>query len=126
MAFDEKGQADTLERKVGICQRAYKLLIEKAGYHPADIIFDPNILAIATGIEEHAGYAKAFIAATKEIKKRCPGVRISGGVSNLSFSFRRNDRVRQPMHSAFLYPSFPPHLDIASFNAAQHPASTAT
>src|SRR6266571_1208477 len=119
MAFDEKGQADTLERKVGISERAYKLLIEKAGYHPADIIFDPNILAIATGIEEHAGYAKAFIAATKEIKKRCPGVRISGGVSNLSFAFRGNDRVREAMHSAFLYHAIRAGLDMGIVNAGQ-------
>src|SRR5260370_33308163 len=119
MAFDEKGQADTLERKVGICRRAYKLLIEKAGYHPADIIFGPNILAIATGVEEHAGYANAFIAATKEIKKRCPGVRISGGVSNLSFSFRGNDRVREAMHSAFLYHAIRAGLDMGIVNAGQ-------
>src|SRR5229473_3176248 len=119
MAFDEKGQADTLERKVGICQRAYKLLTEKAGYHPDDIIFDPNILAIATGIEEHAGYAKAFIEATIEIKKRCPGVHISGGVSNLSFSFRGNDRVREAMHSAFLYHAIRAGLDMGIVNAGQ-------
>src|SRR5438128_4003657 len=119
MAFDEKGQADTLERKVGICERAYKLLIEKAGYHPEDIIFDPNILAIATGIEEHAGYAKAFLAATSEIKRRCPGVRISGGVSNLSFSFRGNDRVREAMHSAFLYHAIRAGLDMGIVNAGQ-------
>ena len=119
MAFDEKGQADTLERKVGICERAYKLLIEKAGFHPADIIFDPNILAIATGIEEHAGYAKAFIAATTEIKRRCPGVHISGGVSNLSFSFRGNDRVREAMHSAFLYHAIRAGLDMGIVNAGQ-------
>src|SRR5256712_5435085 len=119
MAFDEKGQADTVERKVGICERAYKLLIEKAGFHPADIIFDPNILAIATGIEEHAGYAKAFIAATTEIKRRCPGVHISGGVSNLSFSFRGNDRVREAMHSAFLYHAIRAGLDMGIVNAGQ-------
>jgi 5-methyltetrahydrofolate--homocysteine methyltransferase len=119
MAFDEKGQADTLERKVGICERAYKILIEKAGYHPEDIIFDPNILAIATGIEEHAGYAKAFIEATTEIKRRCPGVRISGGVSNLSFSFRGNDRVREAMHSAFLYHAIRAGLDMGIVNAGQ-------
>src|SRR5438128_9284484 len=119
MAFDEKGQADTLERKVGICERAYKLLIEKAGYHPEDIIFDPNILAIATGIEEHAGYAKAFLAATSEIKRRCPGVHISGGVSNLSFSFRGNDRVREAMHSAFLYHAIRAGLDMGIVNAGQ-------
>jgi 5-methyltetrahydrofolate--homocysteine methyltransferase len=119
MAFDEKGQADTLERKVNICRRAYKLLTEKAGYHPEDIIFDPNILAIATGIEEHAGYAKAFIKATTEIKKQCPGVRISGGVSNLSFSFRGNDRVREAMHSAFLYHAIQAGLDMGIVNAGQ-------
>jgi len=119
MAFDEKGQADTLERKVSICQRAYRLLTEKAGYHPEDIIFDPNILAIATGIEEHAGYAKAFIKATTEIKKKCPGVRISGGVSNLSFSFRGNDRVREAMHSAFLYHAIQAGLDMGIVNAGQ-------
>ncbi len=119
MAFDEKGQADTFERKVGICERAYKLLIEKAGYHPEEIIFDPNILAIATGIEEHSGYAKAFIKATSEIKRRCPGVRISGGVSNLSFSFRGNDRVREAMHSAFLYHAIRAGLDMGIVNAGQ-------
>jgi 5-methyltetrahydrofolate--homocysteine methyltransferase len=119
MAFDEKGQADTLERKVNICSRAYKLLTEKAGYHPDDIIFDPNILAIATGIEEHAGYAKAFIEAASEIKKRCPGVHISGGVSNLSFSFRGNDRVREAMHSAFLYHAIRAGLDMGIVNAGQ-------
>src|SRR6266851_4788528 len=119
MAFDEKGQADTLERKVAICGRAYKLLTEKAGYQPEDIIFDPNILAIATGIEEHAGYGKAFIQATTEIKKRYPGVRISGGVSNLSFSFRGNDRVREAMHSAFLYHAIQAGLDMGIVNAGQ-------
>src|SRR6476660_5815245 len=112
MAFDEKGQADTLERKVAICDRAYKLITEKAGFRPEDVIFDPNILAIATGMEEHAGYAKAFIEATREIKKRCPGVRISGGVSNLSFSFRGNDRVREAIHSAFLYHAIKAGLDM--------------
>src|SRR5260370_37861359 len=103
MAFDEKGQADTVERKVDISVRAFKLLTEKAGYRAEDIIFDPNILAIATGMEEHAAYAKAFLDATREIKRRFPGVRVSGGVSNLSFSFRGNDRVREAIHSAFLY-----------------------
>jgi len=119
MAFDEKGQADTLERKVSICSRAYALLTEKAGFFPEDIIFDPNILAIATGIEEHAGYAKAFIEAASEIKRRCPGVRISGGVSNLSFSFRGNDRVREAMHSAFLYHAIRAGLDMGIVNAGQ-------
>ena len=119
MAFDETGQADTFERKVAICSRAYKLLTEKAGFHPEDIIFDPNILPIATGIEEHAGYAKAFIDATREIKKRFPGVRVSGGVSNLSFSFRGNDRVREAIHSAFLYHAIRAGLDMGIVNAGQ-------
>ncbi len=119
MAFDEKGQADTLERKVAICTRAFKLLTEKAGFPPEDIIFDPNILAIATGMEEHAGYAKAFIEATREIKQRCPGVHVSGGVSNLSFSFRGNDRVREAIHSAFLYHAIRAGLDMGIVNAGQ-------
>src|SRR6188472_1885125 len=101
MAFDEKGQADTVERKVSICERSYQLLVEKIGFAPEDIIFDPNIFAIATGIEEHNGYAKAFIDATREIKRHCPGAKVSGGVSNLSFSFRGNDTVRRAIHSAF-------------------------
>jgi 5-methyltetrahydrofolate--homocysteine methyltransferase len=119
MAFDEVGQADTFERKVAICSRAYKLLTEKAGFQPEDIIFDPNILPIATGIEEHAGYAKAYIDATREIKKRFPGVRVSGGVSNLSFSFRGNDRVREAIHSAFLYHAIRAGLDMGIVNAGQ-------
>ena len=119
MAFDETGQADTFERKVAICSRAYKLLTEKAGFRPEDIIFDPNILPIATGIEEHAGYAKAFIDATREIKKRHPRVRVSGGVSNLSFSFRGNDRVREAIHSAFLYHAIRAGLDMGIVNAGQ-------
>jgi 5-methyltetrahydrofolate--homocysteine methyltransferase len=102
MAFDELGQADTTERKVSICERAYHLLIDKIGFKPEDIIFDPNIFAVATGIEEHNNYAIYFIEATKEIKRRCPGVKISGGVSNLSFSYRGNETIRQAMHSAFL------------------------
>src|SRR5437899_409584 len=119
MAFDEVGQADTFERKVEICSRAYKLLTEKAGFQPEDIIFDPNILPIATGIEEHAGYAKAYIEATREIKRRFPGVRVSGGVSNLSFSFRGNDRVREAIHSAFLYHAIRAGLDMGIVNAGQ-------
>jgi 5-methyltetrahydrofolate--homocysteine methyltransferase len=119
MAFDERGQADTFERKVEICSRAYKLLTEKAGFAPEDIIFDPNILPIATGIEEHAGYAKNFIDATREIKKRFPRVRVSGGVSNLSFSFRGNDRVREAIHSAFLYHAIKAGLDMGIVNAGQ-------
>ena len=119
MAFDEIGQADTVERKVAICTRAYKLLVQQAGFKPADIIFDPNILPIATGIEEHAAYAKAFIEATRLIKQQCPGVHISGGISNLSFSFRGNDRVREAMHSAFLYHAIRAGLDMGIVNAGQ-------
>jgi 5-methyltetrahydrofolate--homocysteine methyltransferase len=119
MAFDETGQADTFERKVEICSRAYTLLTEKAGFQPEDIIFDPNILPIATGIEEHAGYAKNFIDATREIKKRFPRVHVSGGVSNLSFSFRGNDRVREAIHSAFLYHAIRAGLDMGIVNAGQ-------
>jgi 5-methyltetrahydrofolate--homocysteine methyltransferase len=119
MAFDEKGQADTVERKVGICQRAYKLLTEQAGVEPSDIIFDPNILAIATGLEEHNDYAKFFIDATRIIKATCPGVKISGGVSNLSFSFRGNDVVREAIHSAFLFHAIKAGMDMGIVNAGQ-------
>ncbi len=119
MAFDEKGQAETVARKVSICQRAYKLLTEQAGFDPTDIIFDPNILAIATGIEEHNEFAKNFIEATRLIKASCPGVRISGGISNLSFSFRGNDRVREAIHSAFLYHAIQAGLDMGIVNAGQ-------
>ncbi|MGH7860861.1 MAG: methionine synthase [Candidatus Dormibacteraceae bacterium] len=119
MAFDERGQADTVERKVAICERAYKLLTEEAGFPPADIIFDPNILAVATGLEEHAAYAQAFIQAASQIKARCPGVHLSGGVSNLSFAFRGNDRVREAMHSAFLYHAISAGLDMGIVNAGQ-------
>ena len=119
MAFDERGQADTAERKVEICHRAYRLLTEVAGFPPEDIVFDPNVLAIATGIEEHAGYAKAFIEATKEIKRRCPGAKVSGGISNLSFALRGNDRVREAIHSAFLYHAIRAGLDMGIVNAGQ-------
>src|SRR5438094_2625965 len=119
MAFDEIGQADTVERKVAICTRAFKLLVEEVGFPPEDIIFDPNILPIATGIEEHSQYAKAFIEATRQIKRLCPGVRVSGGVSNLSFSFRGNDRVREAIHSAFLYHAIRAGLDMGIVNAGQ-------
>jgi 5-methyltetrahydrofolate--homocysteine methyltransferase len=119
MAFDERGQADTVERKVAICERAYRLLTEKAGFAAEDLIFDPNVLAVATGIEEHAPYAKAFIEATREIKRRCPGVRVSGGISNLSFAFRGNDPVREAMHSAFLYHAIAAGLDMGIVNAGQ-------
>ena len=119
MAFDEKGQADTVERKVAICQRAYRLLTETAGVDPSDIIFDPNILAIATGLEEHNDYAKYFIEATTIIKAKCPGVKISGGVSNLSFSFRGNDVVREAIHSAFLFHAIRAGMDMGIVNAGQ-------
>ncbi len=119
MAFDEQGQADTVERKVEICQRAYKLLTEQAGVAPEDIIFDPNVLAIATGIEEHDRYAMNFIEATRIIKETCPGVKISGGISNLSFSFRGNNTVREAFHSAFLYRAIAAGLDMGIVNAGQ-------
>ena len=119
MAFDEQGQAETVERKVAICERAYRLLIEQAGFPPEDLVFDPNVLAVATGIEEHAGFAKAFIEATREIKRRCPGSKVSGGISNLSFSFRGNDVVREAMHSAFLYHAITAGLDMGIVNAGQ-------
>ncbi len=119
MAFDETGQADTVERKVSICQRAYKILTEQVGVPPHDIIFDPNIFAVATGIEEHADYALAFIEATKQIKATCPGAKVSGGVSNLSFSFRGNDVVREAMHSAFLFHAIQAGMDMGIVNAGQ-------
>ena len=119
MAFDEKGQADTVERKVEICKRAYRLLTEQAGVDPSDIIFDPNILAIATGLEEHNDYGKYFIEATRLIKHACPGVKISGGVSNLSFSFRGNDVVREAIHSAFLFHAIKAGMDMGIVNAGQ-------
>ena len=119
MAFDEKGQADTEERKFEICARAYALLTEKAGIAPEDIIFDPNIFAVATGIEEHNDYCRAFIAATRRIRENLPGVHISGGLSNVSFSFRGNDRVREAMHSAFLYHAIRAGMDMGIVNAGQ-------
>jgi 5-methyltetrahydrofolate--homocysteine methyltransferase len=119
MAFDEKGQADTADRKVAICGRAYDLLVNEAGFAPEDIIFDPNVLAVATGISEHNGYAKAFLDALPRIKQRCPGARTSGGISNLSFSFRGNDVVREAMHSAFLFHAVKAGLDMGIVNAGQ-------
>ncbi|MGK6318276.1 methionine synthase [Sphingomonas sp. DT-204] len=118
MAFDEVGQADTQARKVEICERAYKLLTG-IGFPPEDIIFDPNVFAVATGIEEHNNYAVDFIEATREIKQRCPHVHISGGLSNLSFSFRGNEPVRRAMHSVFLYHAIPAGMDMAIVNAGQ-------
>ncbi len=117
MAFDEDGQADTIDRKVSICVRAYDILVNQVGFLPQDIIFDPNIFAVATGIEEHNEYAINFIEATRQIKEKCPGVKISGGVSNISFSFRGNNVVREAMHSAFLYHSIKAGMDMGIVNA---------
>src|SRR5262249_15835584 len=117
MAFDERGQADTTARKVEICRRAYGLLTDRLHYDPADIIFDPNILAVATGIEEHDEYAKSFLEAARLIKDACPGVKISGGVSNLSFSFRGNNVVREAMHACFLYHAIRAGMDMGIVNA---------
>ncbi|HST26415.1 MAG TPA: methionine synthase [Gaiellaceae bacterium] len=119
MAFDERGQADTVERKVEICERAYRLLVDKADFAPEDLIFDPNILAVGTGIEEHAEYGRAFIEATGKIKERCPGARVSGGISNLSFAFRGSDHVREAIHSAFLFHAIQAGLDMGIVNAGQ-------
>jgi len=117
MAFDEQGQADTVERKVEICGRAYRLLVDEAGFEPEDIVFDPNVLAVATGIEEHNEFAKAFIESLPLIKERCPGARTSGGISNLSFAFRGNQHVREAMHAAFLYHAIRAGLDMGIVNA---------
>ena len=119
MAFDEEGQAETYKRKVEICQRAYQLLTETVGFPPEDIIFDANIFAVATGIEEHNDYAKAFIAACREIKATCPHALVSGGVSNISFAFRGNDTVREAMHAAFLYHAINAGMDMGIVNAGQ-------
>jgi 5-methyltetrahydrofolate--homocysteine methyltransferase len=119
MAFDEKGQATEIDDKVRICKRAYDLLVNVAGFPAEDIIFDPNILTVATGIEEHNNYAINFIEATRRIKKVCPGAKVSGGVSNISFSFRGNDLVREAMHSAFLYHAIAAGMDMGIVNAGQ-------
>jgi 5-methyltetrahydrofolate--homocysteine methyltransferase len=119
MAFDETGQADTYERKVAICERAYKILTEEAGFAPEDIIFDPNVFAVATGIEEHNNYGVDFIEATRTIRQRMPLVHISGGVSNLSFSFRGNEPVREAMHAVFLYHAIQAGMDMGIVNAGQ-------
>ena len=119
MAFDEVGQADTAARKIEICQRAYRILTEEVGFPAEDIIFDPNIFAVATGIEEHNTYALDFIEAAREIRKTCPGCHISGGLSNISFSFRGNEPVRRAMHSVFLYHAIPAGMDMGIVNAGQ-------
>jgi 5-methyltetrahydrofolate--homocysteine methyltransferase len=119
MAFDELGQADTVDRKVDICRRAYALLTEQAGFAADEIVFDPNVFAIATGIEEHAGYAVAYIEAVKRIKAELPGVRVSGGVSNVSFAFRGNDAVREVIHAVFLYHAVSAGMDMGIVNPGQ-------
>jgi 5-methyltetrahydrofolate--homocysteine methyltransferase len=119
MAFDEEGQAETVERRVAICERAYRLLVERAGFPPEDVVLDANVLAVATGIEEHNAFARAFIEALPLIKERCPGAKTSGGISNLSFAFRGNDVVREAMHSAFLYHAIHAGLDLGIVNAGQ-------
>jgi 5-methyltetrahydrofolate--homocysteine methyltransferase len=119
MAFDEKGQADSLERKKEICSRSYKILTEQVGFNPADIIFDPNVLTVATGIEEHNEYGLNFIEAARWIKQHLPGAKVSGGISNISFSFRGNNVVREAMHSAFLYHAIKAGLDMGIVNAGQ-------
>ncbi|HWU15557.1 MAG TPA: methionine synthase, partial [Caulobacter sp.] len=121
MAFDEVGQADTAARKIEICEKAYRILVDKVGFPPEDIIFDPNIFAVATGIEEHDNYAVDFIEGTREIKKRCPYARISGGVSNVSFSFRGNEPVRRAIHSVFLYHAIEAGMDMGIVNAGDLP-----
>ncbi|MGA1367819.1 MAG: methionine synthase [Blastocatellia bacterium] len=119
MAFDERGQADSYERKIEICERAYRILVDEVGFPPQDVIFDPNILTVATGIEEHNNYAVDFIRATQWIKENLPGAKVSGGVSNISFSFRGNNPVREAMHSAFLYHAIRAGLDMGIVNAGQ-------
>ena len=119
MAFDEQGQADTFARRIEICRRCYEILTEKIGFPPEDIIFDPNVLTVATGMEEHRRYALDFIEATRWIKKHLPGAKVSGGISNVSFSFRGNNKVREAMHSAFLYHAIEAGLDMGIVNAGQ-------
>src|SRR5690606_32738191 len=119
MAFDEQGQADNIERKTAICERAYDILVNKVGFPPEDIIFDPNIFAVATGIEEHNNYGVAFIEAARFIREKLPHAHVSGGVSNLSFSFRGNEPVREAMHSVFLYHAIHAGMDMGIVNAAQ-------
>jgi 5-methyltetrahydrofolate--homocysteine methyltransferase len=119
MAFDEQGQADTAERKLEICARSYRILVDELGFPPEDIIFDPNILTIATGLEEHNNYAVAFFEATRLIKQQLPHALVSGGLSNVSFSLRGNNPVREAIHAVFLYHAFKAGLDMAIVNAGQ-------
>src|SRR5207253_211534 len=119
MAFDEQGQAVDADRKVAICKRAYRLLTEKVGFPPEDLIFDANILTVGTGMEEHANYAVEFFEAVRRIKEECPGAKTSGGVSNVSFSFRGNEIVREAMNCAFLYHAIQAGLDMGIVNAGQ-------
>ncbi len=119
MAFDEQGQADTFERKIGICERSYRLLVDTVGFPPEDIVFDPNVFAIATGIEEHNNYAVDFIEATRWIKQHLPLAKVSGGVSNVSFSFRGNDHVREAIHTVFLYHAIRAGMTMGIVNAGQ-------
>src|SRR2546426_4840788 len=119
MAFDEKGQADSLERRIEVCRRAYELLTQRVGFPPEDIVFDPNIFAVATGLEEHARYGIDYIEAVRWIRQNLAGAKVSGGVSNLSFSFRGNDAVREGMHSAFLYYAIAAGMTMGIVNAGQ-------
>lgn len=118
MAFDEQGQADTYERRIAVCSRAYRLLVDEAGFRPSDIIFDPNVLAVATGMEEHDNYAVDFIRAAGWIRRNLPGAHVSGGVSNLSFSFRGNNYIREAMHAVFLYHAIREGMDMGIVNPA--------
>ena len=117
MAFDEDGQADNLERRKAICERAYRILVDEVGFPPEDIIFDPNVFAVATGIEEHATYGQDFIEATRWIKQNLPGAKVSGGISNVSFSFRGNNPVREAIHAVFLFHAIRAGLDMGIVNA---------
>src|SRR5918999_1351595 len=117
MAFDEDGQADNLERRKAICERAYRILVDEVAFPPEDIIFDPNVFAVATGIEEHASYGLDFIEATRWIKQNLPGAKVSGGISNVSFSFRGNNPVREAIHAVFLYHAINAGLDMGIVNA---------
>ena len=117
MAFDEDGQADNLERRKAICERAYRILVDEVGFPPEDIIFDPNVFAVATGIEEHATYGLDFIEATRWIKQNLPGAKVSGGISNVSFSFRGNNPVREAIHAVFLFHAIQAGLDMGIVNA---------